>query len=153
MPKYEIVPATEAHAVALAKVMAEADKQEVWAMGHSTPIQALQRALKVSRDAKTGLADGREVCMFGVVPPSLLSNIGVPWLLTAVELPQHGTKFLRESRATFDGWRREYEVLANYVDARHKTAIRWLDWLGFTIDVAEPFGVEKLPFHRFHVGD
>jgi hypothetical protein len=45
--------------------------------------------------------------------------------------------------------RAAYPQLENHVDARNRRALRWLGWLGFTIEAPAPWGVEGRPFHRF----
>ena len=98
MSSYEIVPATLEHATELAERMREPDRQEVWAAAHQPPKKAILYSLAVSRDARTGLADGRVVCMFGVGTATILSNVGVPWLLATDEMERHARAFLRGRR-------------------------------------------------------
>lgn len=151
MPRCEIVPATTAHAEALAPVLRQADVLEVWAAGRRRPLEALLLSAAASRDARAGLADGRVVCMFGVADVTFISDYHVPWLLGAEELPQHARAFLRLNREYMAGARILYPVLKNWVDARNAQSIRWLRWLGFTILPAKPYGVDQLPFHPFEM--
>lgn len=150
MTKYEVVPATDEHAVALAAVMRKADIDEVWAACRFKPLEALRMSMLVSRDPSTGLADGRPVCMFGVGEfGTIIAPRTQPWLLGAEELPKHARTFLRMNRSYIKRVREQYSVLENYVDARNALAIRWLKWLGF--DIKEPviFGPDGLLFHPF----
>ena len=152
MPVYEIVPGLVIHAQELAANMSVADKREMWALANVSPHEAISECLRVSRDTKTGLADGRVVCMFGIIPPStILSDLHTPWLLGTNLLPRHAKTFLRLSRKYFAGMKGATPHMVNYVDARHTAAKRWLSWLGFTLDPAKPYGVEGLPFHRFEM--
>ena len=146
---YEIVPATWQLAQQLVPVMREADVQEVWAAGHFSPEEAVATSLEASPDPRVGLADGEVTCVFGVGEWSAIGLLGVPWLLTAENMPRHARRLLIGSRAYMDEVRGRYTVLANHVDARNQKAVRWLQWLGFEIGPAEPFGLDKLPFHRF----
>jgi len=150
MIEYEVVPARFEHAVDLANNMAEADRQELYAVGAHSPLQGILSSVAVSRDATSGLADGRVVCMFGIATATALSFVGVPWMLGAEELPQHARRFLRLNKAYMEAVKEEYSELANFVDARNKRSIRWLEWLGFDFDKAVDFGPYGLPFHRFH---
>lgn len=151
MPEYEIVPARQEHIRTLAPVMRQADVEEVWAITRDTPYTALRRSVLGSRDPKTGLADGRVVCMFGVANCSLLGDVGHPWLLASDELPQHFRAFLRRNREYVKRIRQVYPVMRNYVDARNLLAVRWLRWLGFSIYDAQPMGPDQLPFHPFEM--
>lgn len=148
--KYDIVPATEAHAVELAPAMRKEDADEIWASSRRRPLDALLYSLEVSRDTtQAGLADGRCVCLWGVAPASLLTDVGRPWLLASKEFERHASRFLRRNREYINEIRRQYPVLENWVDHRNVKSIRWLRWLGFDILPAEPIGPDAVPFHRF----
>ncbi len=150
MAAYEIVPATAALARDLAPRLREADRLEVWAASRMTPLDALRASLEASPDPRAGLADGRVACIFGIGVRSVLSDYGVPWMLGSEDVVRHARRFLRGSRDYIAEMRNKYSRLENYVDARNVDAIKWLAWLGFTLEAPEPFGVERLPFHRFH---
>lgn len=150
MSTYEIVPATLAHAIELSTTMAQADRNEIWASSHATPIEALRRGMDQG-DAFSGLADGRAVCMFGVVPVGILSNTACIWMLGSESLPRYAKPFLRRNRPWLSQVSSRYSVLFNFVDARNENAIKWLRWLGFTLGPAIPYGQDKLPFHPFEL--
>ncbi len=150
MAVYEMVEATQELASELALTMREADRDEVWAAARKTPAQALESSLMMSRDSMAGLVNGRVACMFGVGQCSALGLVGIPWLLASEEMVQHARRFLRGSRNYIDIMKQRYISMQNYVDARNVEALKWLVWLGFEIEPAEPFGIGHLPFHRFH---
>lgn len=134
----------------IAKNIREADRQEVWAASHMTPFQALKISFLISRDIVfTGLADGVPVCIFGVKPPSMLGTVAVPWLIGTDDIPLHSRTFLRESKKFVEGLKERFPVMENYVDARNVEAVRWLQWVGFSVYYPKPYGPDNLPFHRF----
>jgi hypothetical protein len=45
---------------------------------------------------------------------------------------------------------REYPVLFNFVHADNHVSIKWLSWLGFVIQGAQPAGPEGAPFRFFY---
>lgn len=150
--RYNVVSATEAHAVEMAPAMKDADVQEVWASTHYNPEKVLLMSLRGSSDARAGLVDGRVMWMTGFGDLSLLSGQGVPWLLSTSEIESHVRFFLRETKAYLAEMRPRYTSLLNFVDARHTAALRWMTWLGFEMFPAQPFGVDQLPFHLFKIG-
>ena len=145
---YEAVAATEDHVRELVANIRPSDAEEIRALGED-PLPSMIKSLKVSRDPVAVLSDGRVISIFGVGVPSLLSDLGVPWMIGAAELPRHKKALLKASRAWVWQARHEYRYLCNYVDARHHSAIRWLRWMGFAIEAPAPFGPLKMPFHKF----
>jgi len=142
----EIVPALPEHA---ALPLRAADREEVWAVAHLQPQAALRESIASSAAAWTGMADGEPVCVFGVVPASILGGIGIPWMLGSDGVVKHQRAFLRRNKRYVEAMLEMYPLLINFVDARNTIAIRWLRWLGFEIREAKPYGVEGLPFHQF----
>ena len=149
MPTYDIVPATLQHAIVLSTTMAKADRREIWASSRATPFEALRCGME--GEAFSGLVDGRPVCMFGVVPASILGDTATVWMLGSNDLPKYAKPFLRRNRPWLRGVSSRYSVLFNFVDARNENAIKWLKWLGFTLAPAIPYGQDKLPFHPFEL--
>lgn len=148
--KPEIVPATAQHIPAIAAAVRDADRTELWAYGCVTPLDCLCHGLEYSRKAWTGLIDGIPVCMFGVVPSSILGNVGRPWMVGTKLLDEHPHVFLRRCQGCLREMREGFDTLENFVDVRNKRAIEWLVWLGFDIWMpAEKIGPYGLPFFRF----
>ncbi len=135
----------------IAANMDPADVAEVWAMGRKTPLEALEASSKVSRETYVGLAYGVPICAFGIGQRTLLDNVGIPWLLGTPEIRKHPRPFLRVSKNWVERAARGYTRLENWVDVRHTRAVKWLKWLGFTVEAPTPFGPDLMPFHRFHM--
>tara|TARA_Y100000310_G_scaffold25627_1_gene24512 strand:+ start:7915 stop:8385 length:471 start_codon:yes stop_codon:yes gene_type:complete len=151
MVKYAMVPTTKKHVKALARNMRQADVDEVWATAHFTPLAAVKFGWQTSREVTTGLADGVVLCIFGIAQRTVMSDTGIPWMLTTHYLPLHARAVLRANKGWIERARANYPLLMNYVDVRNRVAIRWLEWLGFELFDPEPFGVERLPFQRFEM--
>ena len=149
MADYQIVPATPAHVAALLPHVRQADIDEFMAASGQTPAQVLRLGLATATQAWAGLADGEVACVFGVSPTSLVCGSGAPWLAGSALIDKHARAFIRLNREFLPEMLAGYRHLENYVDARNTQAIRWLRWLGFTIHDAVPYGVARLPFHRF----
>ena len=149
--RVEIVKATYEHAEMMAPFVREADRDELWATCLITPLRALTVSVEASAKAWTGFINDEPICMFGVSPISILGGVGAPWMIGTYGIYRHAKTLLSHSKRCLDEMLESYPVLMNYVDARNKAAIRWLRWLGFTIYEPEPWGILKLPFHRFEM--
>jgi len=150
--KVEVVPAHAGHIHHLAVNMRADDRREIWAAGCMLPRESLEMSLERSRIAWTGLVDGVPVCMFGVAAEVGILPVGRPWLLGTDDIEKHQRAFLRRNRQKVAEMLSMYPLLVNYVDARNKASIKWLQWLGFTVDENTiPVGVNQVPFRRFEM--
>jgi hypothetical protein len=129
-----------------------ADVEEIRAASGLAPAEALRRSCDFSTHVwVVREIDGRPIALWGVGPLSLVEGRGCPWLLASDDFATLGPDIARLSRSLLAGMRDLYPRLENHVDARHTKAVRWLSWLGFTIEPAMPWGVEGQPFHRFWI--
>lgn len=133
----------------LAPQLRRGDVEEIYAQSLRGPRDGLLLSLKVSTHAWSGWAGNELVCMFGCGPRNLAFGIGSPWLLASPALEDHAVAFLRRNRKILNEITATYCRLENWVDVRNTTAIRWLEWLGFTILDPVPYGPLGLPFHPF----
>lgn len=148
-----IVDATTEHLEYIQQNMREADREELWAAYHMDPAHSLQISMLCSTRCWTGLIDGVPICMFGVVPASLVESVGRPWMIGTPAVEKFDRIFLKHCHEVVKNMASEYKTLYNFVDLRNKKAIRWLKWLGFTMEEPAPFGPFNLPFRRFTMGD
>jgi hypothetical protein len=153
MPVIEIrvLPATPAHAAALAPRLRPADELECRALGMA-PYEALRTSIARGLWAEAYLVDGEVAAIVGLGLSSFLGGHGVPWLLTSAIVECHRKTFLRCSRDTLARMMAEVPLLVNWVHAENVQAIRWLRWLGFDV-AAEPVALPPhgAPFHRFQM--
>jgi GNAT superfamily N-acetyltransferase len=124
------------------------DRREVAALGHASAVEAIGRSLSRSLWAHAYLIDGEVAAIVGLVPSSLLSGEGCPWLLTGRPVDRHKRLFLEETRRGVERMAAEFPVLVNRVHAEYPQAIAWLRRLGFVIGPAEPYGPKGEPFRR-----
>lgn len=146
-----LVPAIDGHAYAIAPVLRCADLAEIHALARDET-HAIILSIRNSPIAMTWLVNGAPACIFGVAATSLLDRTGRPWLVSSDDVPNYPTKFLRACKRILPELLAMFPHLENYVDGRYALAIRWLQWLGFTIHPAEPLGPHGVPFHRFEMG-
>jgi len=147
---YEIRESKLEDAFLMAHNMREVDVQEIWASHMIRPLEALVYCIRNSENSTTGLVDGEIACMFGIIRQNLLGSVGTIWLLGTDLLKMHGIRFLRENKKKIVEISEEFTIIENYCDARNRATLKWLDWLGFVIEEAKPYGIYNLPFHHFH---
>jgi hypothetical protein len=76
--------------------------------------------------------------------------IGVPWMLGGKGIYQHTRQLKSECKEWLDVVHKDYDLLFNYVHAENPKAIRWLQWMGFTmVRLVPEYGVGKKPFYEF----
>ena len=142
-------PPTQEAIQFIADNMREEDIIEVWASGRHTPIEALEMSIKNSRKIVIVYADDVPLAALGIVSRDFLSGVGVPWLLSADQALKHKRQFLELSPPVIEEMLDMCPKLINYVHAENRLSIRWLKWLGFTIEDAKPTGPGGELFHRF----
>jgi hypothetical protein len=151
MPVYSIVPATDEHVTQMLPHVRQADRNEVMAAGGRTVEDLLGRCVEQAELAWSGLVNDEVACIFGVTGVSVISETGIPWMIGTDLIDKHAKAFLRRNRPIVATMLTRYPYLKNYVDVRNTKAIEWLQWLGFKILPAEPFGVYRMPFHPFEL--
>jgi hypothetical protein len=145
-----IVPATMEHATRID--LREGDRREIAALGVTMP-EAFDLSMSRALWADAYLIDGEVAALVGLSTNSLLGGTGSPWLFTGRPVDRHRKNFLRLTRAGVARMRAECPMLVNYVHADYREAIRWLQWLGFTITPPQPFGSLGAPFCRASIGE
>jgi hypothetical protein len=141
----EIVPAEPRHA-AIVPYLRRANVEEIWAECALSPAFAVSYSIAYSRVAWAAELDGKPIAVFGVGTGE--NGAGIPWLVATNEIERHPVLFYRMSKRLFSSVRDGYTYLENWVDARNVLSLRWLKWLGFTIEKEEPRGPLGLMFHR-----
>ncbi len=147
----QITEATMDDVLELALILREPDREEIEAATGQDPALVLEMSLNSSIMVWAGRIDGELLCIFGVGVLTVLSGIGVPWLLGSKSIDKYSKTFMRQTVPYMNKMKRLCPILINYVDARNRKSIVWLKRLGFTILEPEPWGVSQLPFHRFEM--
>ena len=76
--------------------------------------------------------------------------IGVPWFVATNKFDSFSFAVGKQSKEIIKMFLEIYPYLQNYVYAKHFTAIRWLRWLGFTVNNEYVWFYDKyVPFHKF----
>lgn len=109
--------------------------------------QELQFSLDSSSAAHALIIGGELVSIFGEV--DMGEGVGVPWMISTTALDRHRRAFLTRCDQQIASMRERYKLLINYTDARYTKALDWMQWMGFHMHPAIPYGVNQEPFHPF----
>lgn len=136
--------------VYLIEHMREADKREIKAFSGRTPEESFNATINLYETSTVWEMGGKVVCIFGTAPS------GVPdewliWMLATDEFDKNSKIFRKYCREIFGKMIEGKKYLYNHVHAEHKSAVRWLKWLGCKLYDAEPIGINGELFHKFEV--
>jgi hypothetical protein len=87
--------------------------------------------------------DGKLLCVWGLIPPTLLSNQAYLWLYATKEAEKHTFILVRYSQLMVKIMLGHFDQLVGHCVAGQDRSIRWLRWLG--AEFKEPNG-KLIPF-------
>jgi len=74
--------------------------------------------------------DDELLCMWGVVPPSLMSDRAYLWMYHTDLMKEHSFVLVRHSQLVIEEILKEYPVIVGSVVLGATKSMRWLKWLG-----------------------
>ena len=141
---HEVRPATEADLIHIATNLKQDDLQELEALGYGR--EDILLSLSASSKVLAWGPEGEPLAIFGVHPDGI---VGYIWSLSTPEILPRWREVHLSTPAILDELGRDFCILANVKDARHRHHIRWLKALGFTFINTHRLGPHSLPFHEF----
>ena len=150
--RIEIVDLLPEHAEFVAANIRQVDRKEIYYYGTLQPLPAIRMTTAFAVASWTALIDDVPVAIFGINRRSVLSQVGVPWLLATDGIAQAPMAVAHESKKYFERMERAFPKMENRVLAENKVTIRWLKWLGFDMEEPAPFGVFGAHYRRFGKG-
>lgn len=90
----------------------------------------LHDCLYRSMEVRYGLVDGEAACMWGLIPPTILSDSAYLWLLTTELVAEHKFLFIRHSQRYIEEALKKYPLIIGDVVGNNRSTIRWLKFLG-----------------------
>ena len=121
----------------MAELMRPMDRFEFDVMGGGKPpIEDLTILMERSKSARACYMDGKLVAVWGILPPTVLSTVGFPWLAATDEIdrPEVRRKFIAMTKPEFGSAVGSFTRLWNLISEENTIAIRWLKWIGFGFD-------------------
>lgn len=144
-------PVEDGDAEYVAERLREADRVEVYEATRRSPEDALTSSIKRSDRTATIRFDGSPMAIFGVGKPTILSDVGVPWMLGTDELPKHARELLPHGPRVVQNMMRGHEVLRNMVHDENRASIRWLKSMGFRMSEPAKVGWRGGMFRMFEI--
>jgi hypothetical protein len=77
-----------------------------------------------------GFINNRLACIWGVIPPTLMSSQAYLWLYTTDVIKGHEFILVRHSQLVIDQILEEYPSIVGHALMGADKSIRWLKWLG-----------------------
>lgn len=83
-----------------------------------------------SVEIRWGLINGKFACVWGLIPPTLLSHASWLWLMTTPLVEEHKFLFVRHSQRWLEEALKRYpEIIGDCITGNDRGR-RWLTWLG-----------------------
>lgn len=106
-------------------------------------LRRFQQFVLVSQAIWYSEIEGEFIGMWGVIPPTLLSDHAYMWVYTNEKVKDHQFVFIRHSQIAIAKVLEEWKIVHGHAVAGQDKSIRWLKWLGAKF--GEPEG-ELIPF-------
>lgn len=103
----------------------------------------LRECISRSEDWRCAWVDGEVACVWGVIPPTVLSDNAWLWLLHTDIADKHKFLLVRYSQRYIEEALKRYPIIIGDCDIGNKSARKWVEWLG--AEFAPPVG-GKIPF-------
>ena len=89
-----------------------------------------ERCFLTSTELWVGLKDSSLVCIWGLAPPTLLSDQAYLWLYTTPSLTGNEFVFVRHSQRAVEKMLERYPTIVGHTTGDSAQTMRWLRWLG-----------------------
>ena len=88
-----------------------------------------------------GSADNEIACIWGLIPPSLMSDQAYIWLFHNELVEKHKFAFIRHSQVQVQRMLKLYPYIVGDCQLANTTGRRWLQWLGAKFKAPNPYGL------------
>jgi len=109
----------------------------------SRQLEMIEWCQNMSGEMWTGWVDNDLVAVWGLIPPSLLSNQAYLWMYSTERVQEHTFLFVRNSQRMIERMLERYETINGHCQLGATLSMRWVRWLGGVF--SEPDGA-YIPF-------
>lgn len=110
-------------------------------------VKIFNRFIEASTKVYSGVVDEKILCLWGLIPPTLLSDQAYLWLYTTPAAEEHQFVLVRRGQIEVKKMLEEYPKIVGHCEVGAARSIRWLKWLGATFGEPEgklvPFVIKK----------
>lgn len=103
--------------------------------------QTMDFCLLMSTVMWAGFIDGRLACIWGVIPPTLMSHQAYLWLYTTDVIKGHEFVLVRHSQLVIEQILEEYPSIVGHALMGADKSIKWLKWLGAKFGAPQGTGI------------
>lgn len=144
--KHKILPGKSSDIEGL--ILRESDIDELKACCSGIPEEQLRESWETSEMRYTIWYGDKVAGVFGCA--GIAGKFGVPWMLGSDLTSKVKRVFIVDAKVYVELMLKKYNRLMNFVYSKNKQSIRWLEWIGYTLEKPVPFGEFGELFHPFH---
>jgi len=100
-------------------------------------LEIFNRFIAASAFVYSGIVNDKVVCLWGLIPPTLLSDQAYLWLHTTPAAEEHQFILVRRGQIEMKKMLEEYPKIVGHCEVQATRSIRWLKWLGAKFGEAE----------------
>ncbi len=110
-------------------------------------LASMRRAIAFTTITWGGAVGGELKCLWGLIPPTFLSDEAYLWLHIVEPVEEHQFVFVRYSQMAIEEALRLYPRITGHCEVGEDRSIRWIKWLGGVFGDHEgrfvPFAIER----------
>lgn len=106
--------------------------------------ETMHRSLCNSSRVWMGFDDDKIIALWGLIPPTLMSDVAYLWLFTTPNLHGHTFMFIRHSQRAVQQMLQEFPTIVGHAACTNHRGMQWLRWLG--AEFGDPINDKVIPF-------
>lgn len=92
--------------------------------------ETMHRSMMNSSRVWLGADEAKVLAIWGLIPPTLMSDVAYLWLFTTRHLAGHEFILVRHSKRAIEAALQEFPTIVGHCAVGNRKAQQWLKWLG-----------------------